>query len=260
MGTAMRKFAGTAGVLWGMLAISTAAGAADLPAATAPVYAPPLFFTWTGFYAGGNIGGVWARDYWSESLFGMNLNVGVSPGQFIGGGQAGFNYQIGRFVAGIEGDFDWNGSSPVATGNDGFIPSVGHFQVVSNNRWIATAAARFGFAFGHVFFYSKAGGGWVSNNGLIVNNLTTGASITGLNSGTNAGWLAGAGVEWAITDNWSVKIEYDYLGLNGQSFVVPATAPFLPGDTFTNSNHNIQMAKVGINYLLNWGGPVVARY
>src|SRR5262249_13612856 len=175
-------------------------------------------------------------------------------------------YQIGSFVAGVEGDFDWNGSSANATGNDVFIPPVGpippvgHIQVVSNNRWIATAAARFGFAFGHVFFYSKAGGGWVSHNCVIVNSLATGASIAGLNTGTTGGWLVGAGIEWAVTDNWSVKIEYDYLGLNGQSFVVPSTASFLPGDTFTNSNHSIQMAKVGVNYLFNWSNSVVARY
>jgi outer membrane immunogenic protein len=251
----MRKFIGAAGVLWSVLAMSTAADAADLPVAPAPVYVPPAFFTWTGFYAGGNIGGAWDRGRWSESLFAMNLSAGATPGQFIGGGQAGFNYQIGRFVAGLEGDFDWTANNPNTTGNDVFIPPVGHIQVVSSNRWIATAAARFGFAFGHVYYYAKAGGGWVGNNGVVVNNLTTGTAIAGATSSTNTGWLAGAGVEWAVTDNWSVKIEYDFLGLSGQSFAIPTTAPFLAGDTFSNSSHNIQMAKIGVNYLFNWGGP-----
>jgi len=54
-----------------------------------------------------------------------------------------------------------------------------------------------------------------------------------------------------------VKLEYDYLGLGNRTFVVLATAPFLVGDTFTsNNNRNVQMVKVGVNYLFNWGAPV----
>jgi outer membrane immunogenic protein len=53
--------------------------------------------------------------------------------------------------------------------------------------------------------------------------------------------------------NWSAKVEYNYLGLDDRTFVVPAgVPPFLAGDTFTQSNRNIQMVKVGINYLFNW--------
>ncbi len=63
-------------------------------------------------------------------------------------------------------------------------------------------------------------------------------------------------MEWAFTSNWSVKIEYDYLGLNSQTFAVP-TGVFLAGDTFTISNPNVQMVKVGLNYLFNYG---VGRY
>jgi outer membrane immunogenic protein len=82
--------------------------------------------------------------------------------------------------------------------------------------------------------------------------VTTGASITGSNSNTNSGWLLGAGVEWAFTNNWSVKLEYDYLGLNSRTFTVPAGPPFFANDTFTHSGRNIQMLKVGFNYLFNW--------
>lgn len=59
---------------------------------------------------------------------------------------------------------------------------------------------------------------------------------------------------------WTAKIEYDYIGLPGRTFVVLGTiVPALAGDTIT-SNHNVQMVKFGVNYLYNWGGPVVARY
>jgi hypothetical protein len=53
--------------------------------------------------------------------------------------------------------------------------------------------------------------------------------------------------------HWSLKFEYDYLGLGNRTFVIPATAPLLAGDTFTSNNRNVQMVKVGINFLFNWG-------
>ena len=52
----------------------------------------------------------------------------------------------------------------------------------------------------------------------------------------------------------SAKVEYNYLALDDRTFTVPAGSPFLPGDTFTQSNRNVQMLKVGINYSFNWGG------
>jgi outer membrane immunogenic protein len=84
-----------------------------------------------------------------------------------------------------------------------------------------------------------------------------------VNDDRQAFWLAGAGVEWAFGYNWTVKLEYDYLGLSDRTVFTPQTS-FLAGDIFTNTgnngNNNIQMVKLGINYLFNWGSPVVARY
>jgi len=56
-------------------------------------------------------------------------------------------------------------------------------------------------------------GGWVGSDDLTITNTVTGASITVSNDNTNSGWLVGGGIEWAFAPNWSVKIEYDYLGL-----------------------------------------------
>jgi outer membrane immunogenic protein len=57
-----------------------------------------------------------------------------------------------------------------------------------------------------------------------------------------------------FANNWSAKLEYDYLGLGSQTFTVPAGSSSLANDIFTVSNRNIQMVKVGINYRFNWGG------
>ena len=181
--------------------------------------------------------------------------------QRIGGEQVGVNYQVNNFVIGGEWDFDWaanhnNGSGVVTPGGN-------VIAVNANNRWITTLAARFGVAVDHWLFYGKAGGGWVGNNGLTVTNLTTGVSFTcGTFSAlttscgnSTGGWLVGAGFEYAFTNNWTVKLEYDYLGLGNRTFFIPATAPILPNDTFTSGNRNVQMVKVGFNYLFNWYAP-----
>src|SRR5262249_15779308 len=68
-------------------------------------------------------------------------------------------------------------------------------------------------------FYGKAGGGWVGSDNLTITNTVTDASITlPNNNNTNSGWLVGGGIEWAFAPNWSVKIEYDYLGLSSRTF------------------------------------------
>jgi outer membrane immunogenic protein len=93
--------------------------------------------------------------------------------------------------------------------------------VTSNNRWITTLAGRFGVTNDTWLFYGKAGGGWVGYDNLTIINTVTGARIAGFGNNTNSGWLVGAGIEWALAPNWSVKIEYDYLGLNSQTFTAP---------------------------------------
>ena len=251
----MRKLLHTTAALSALLATSMAANAAELRARPAPyappppVYAPPPF-SWTGFYLGGNIGGAWRNDNLSDTLSGLNFSNGNNNGVFIGGGQLGFNWQVSNFVLGFEWDID--GAANNNNAGTVFVPALGTIQVTSNNRWITTLAARFGVTNGPWLFYGKAGGGWVGNDDFTINNLTTGTSITASNNNTNSGWLVGAGIEWAFAPNWSVKIEYDYLGLNSQTFTAPAGG-FLAGDTFTTSNPNVQMVKVGANYLFKYG-------
>jgi len=246
-----------------LIALSTAGvRAADLPVAPLPpAPLPPPVFLWTGFYVGANVGGAWARNNWSDSLFLTNFNN--NGGVFIGGGQLGFNYQIGRFVVGGEWDFDWAANS--GRGAAVSTPAGGSFVVTSNNHVISTLAARFGYAtFDHLLFYGKVGAGWVGNNNVTVTDITSGVSVTcgNFNScgNNNGGWLVGAGIEWMFVPNWSVKVEYDYIGLGNRSFSIPATAPILAGDTFTSNNRSVQEFKFGFNYLFNWGPPIASRY
>src|SRR4029077_10393132 len=132
-----------------MLLSPLTAHSADLAYPPPPLPVP--IFSWTGFYVGGNIAGAWANNEWTDSLFLTNFNNG-NNGVFIGGGQIGGNYQIGSFVIGGERDFDWasnNNSTGVV------IPGVGNVVVTSNNRWITTVAARFGWAIDRWLVYGK---------------------------------------------------------------------------------------------------------
>jgi outer membrane immunogenic protein len=243
-----------------ILGISIAANAADMGIPPAPVYkvapyVPPAEFSWTGLYLGGNVGGGWSQGSWGDSLFGINWGNPNNP-VFIGGGQVGGNYQIQHFVIGLEADFDWAANHHINNAVT-FIPPGGGgpqtFQLTANNKWVTTVAARAGYAFDTVLVYAKGGGGWVgSSNFTLING---GSAVTFSNGRTNTGWLAGGGVEWAFAHNWTVRMEYDFLGLSNRTFVVPAAFPVLAGDTFTTKSPNVQMATVGINYLFNLGNP-----
>src|SRR3981081_991047 len=184
-----------------LLMASMAAHAADMPVKAKPSPPParlPPPFSWTGFYIGGNLGGAWPHGSMTDSRFGLTFGSGNPNGVFSGGGQLGFNYQFSNLVLGVEGDFDWAANNN-KTGNGVFVPALGStFRVTSNDRWLSTAAARFGVAVDSMLFYGKAGGGWVGNNNFTVTNVTTGASIIGSNNNTNGGWLVGAGAEWAF--------------------------------------------------------------
>jgi outer membrane immunogenic protein len=253
-----------------ILSASAAANAADLKmpvkAPPAPPMPPP--FSWTGFYIGGNLGGAWLNINETDTLTGVNFNNNNNNGVFIGGGQVGFNYQINNFVWGIEGDFD--GASNNNNNNNGVIIvgplGLGHsFAVSLNDRWVATIAARLGVAYDRALFYVKGGGGWVGFNGFTVTDLNTGVQLNGGSGNTSdGGGLVGAGIEWAFSDYWSLRFEYDALFLGNRTFTVPFSSPILAGDTFTTNNRTLQMATVGINWRFGaWGqpGPTVAsRY
>ena len=243
----------------------TSSGHAAELSRPAPAYKappPPPIFTWTGFYLGGNFGGVWSHDTVRDD-FGLGFVTGRSGAVLFGGGQAGYNYEFGGgFVLGVEAEWDGAANLGGAANNHNNVgfsaPAVGDtILVASDNRWIATLAARFGWAIGNWLVYGKAGAGWIGNDGFTVTDVATGGQI-GFGRFTASSLVLGAGFEWAIWNNWTIKLEYDYLGSNNRTFTIPVWAPFPPafiGDTFTGHG-NVQEVKVGFNYLFNWGAPV----
>ena len=244
----------------GALVLTTLVGpalGADLPALKAPPPAAPAF-SWTGFYIGGNLGVAWAEGSLTDSIYGLTFESGTGNGMFIGGGQVGFNYQFSTLVVGLEAEFEGFANNHNSRGV--FVPALGDpIAVISNYKSTAVLAARLGVAYNNWLFYGKGGGGWIGNGSLTLTDLTTGASTSGLDNNRSV-FFAGAGLEWAFVNNWTVKAEFEILNVGNRTFTVPTGAPFLVGDTFTGTR-TIQLVKVGFNYLFNWGpGTVTASY
>jgi outer membrane immunogenic protein len=213
------------------------ANAADLPvaprpAATAPVaYAPPVY-NWTGFYVGGHIGGGFENSSWSDPFTGASNNFNNSG--FLGGAQVGYNAQFNALVVGLEGDFSWT-SLIKGTGTD----SIGD-SITTSPQWTSTVTGRVGAAFDRLLVYGKGGVAFAEDNSTFT--PVGGATVT--DSLTRIGWTAGAGLEYALTQNWAVRAEYDYLGFGSKqlTFTVPA------GTATTSANLNVQEVKAGFDY------------
>ena len=232
-------------------ALALAAGgqalAADLPPpppapATYIPVAPP--YNWTGFYIGGNLGAGFSNGSFSDTLGSTFTNSTNTT--FLGGGQVGVNYEFwGGLVIGAEAMFDW---APNQNNNITATNGVNTATAQINNRWLTTATGKLGYAWDRVLVYGKGGGAWVGQNSssLAINGVPSSFSSS---SSTNWGWTAGLGVEWAFWGNWSARAEYDYIGLNNQSFTVSAMAPgAFAGDVISANSRSINMFTAGVNY------------
>jgi outer membrane immunogenic protein len=265
-----------------LTAIGTvAAQAADLPTrkeAPAPVFVPPPF-TWTGFYVGLNAGGIWSSGSREATLFDPNFGTdggflnasfpgGLGSGNagFIGGGQAGYNWQTGAFVLGVETDFD--GTTLSKSFNNVGVPFAGasvpallagDFLSVNGKAslsWLGTTRARLGFVAtpdNRLMIYATGGvayGGGSSNFSAF--DSTTGSFWTGSPSSTRVGWTIGGGVEYAVTNNITIKGEYLYADLGSTSFSSVgnvAAATFFPGVVVSGKiNYNASIFRAGVNY------------
>jgi outer membrane immunogenic protein len=227
-----------------LMAVAPAAAfAADIavvrrPPPPPPAPAPmPYYYNWTGFYIGGNVGGAWESTTIDDPFFGANFSNNRSG--FIGGGQVGYNWQLSpNFVFGIEGTFD---GTDIRSDETAMSLSGDLLASSAKVDWIATVAARFGLAVNNWLFYGKAGGGWVRDT-VTLTDLSNGLSIS--QSDSKGGWLAGAGIEYGISPQWTVRIEYDHLGLNSQT---NQGLTFNPFDTVSVSRH-FDMVTAGLNY------------
>jgi outer membrane immunogenic protein len=241
--------------------VAAPAMAAELPI-NAPVYAPvypPIYsappiiaLNWTGCYLGGHLGG----SFSNEKISSTDLN---STG-ILAGGQGGCNLQFAtNWVVGIEADA--SGENPQGSGSSqqtvilpGIITTAGSTGFASSRTdFIATATGRLGYTFGRLsqgMVYAKGGTAWAHDKYQFSGQTI----VTPFNfsaSETRVGWTVGAGVEWAMWENWSVKLEYDYLDFGNRA--VTFNDPVLGAATIGISQR-ISEVKLGVNY--RFGSPL----
>jgi len=233
----LRAIVGGFALAAGSVACVHSANAADLPparmpAAVAPVaYAPPVY-NWSGFYVGGHLGGGFADSQWSDPFTAANDTFSKSG--FLGGGQIGVNAQFNWLVVGLEGDFSWTGLKGSG------IDSAGD-TITTNTQWTSTATGRVGAAFDRLLVYGKGGVAFANEQSSVAGPALNPSTVTTLRTG----WTAGAGLEYAINENWTVRAEYDFLGFGSQplNFTTPGGAAVT-----SNASLNVQEVKAGLNF------------
>jgi outer membrane immunogenic protein len=193
------------------------------PAAYVPVVSPA--YNWSGFYIGLNAGYGFADSTWTAPGF---TSGSFSVDGAMGGATLGGNYQIGQLVLGVEGDYDWQNIR-------GFANNAGTcISCDTASNWLATVRGRVGYAFDRIMVYGTAGGAFTDIKASL-GPLTWASS-------TEVGWTAGGGIEGAITDNLTAKIEYLYADFGNMS--CPAGSC---GGTATVSLKE-NMVRAGLNY------------
>jgi outer membrane immunogenic protein len=244
------------------LSIATGASAADLPRkSVAPVFAQVPAFSWTGFYVGLNAGASFADVKWDHTATGAWLGTTTKTGldtfgdgssnrtNFTGGIQAGYNYQFGALVAGIEADIGYfstkrrtQTSAVIAAGRIDFTTNTGA------GDYLGTVRGRIGVAFDRFLIYAT-GGLAITETRLSqqVFFAATGSTASGSSSKTQVGYTIGAGAEYAFTNNWTVKAEYLFLdfGKNNTTLFNPAFPTFTHAVESKNRAH---IVRAGVNY------------
>ncbi len=258
-------------------ALTGAALAADLPSRKAPpVFVPPPIFTWTGVYIGGQIGYQWGTttpaEFGPGGIFASGLSS-YDPSGVVGGAHVGFNYQVSQFVFGLEGDVD--GTSYSASSS--FLGAAPAAFTNYNSRINAEGSirGRVGIAWDRALFYATGGVAFADIRTSYASPGTPGvpapvgavalpaipATPPGVDSFSNSriGWTVGGGIEYAITNNWSVRAEYRYTDFGHLTDSLVATYPGFVVRTHITDN----AVRAGFSYKFDWytpPAPVVAKY
>ncbi len=239
---------------------ATAAHSADIPPRAAALPPAPLVaqfpvFTWTGFYLGVNAG--WAGGARNPtSVFvtppGTGLSdIGGGRREGFGGGlQAGYNWQVGNLVVGIETDIQ-----ALVSGNRRLGPATLPDGTIATGRgsgaWYGTLRPRVGYAFDRTLLYVTGGLAYGGGKHSIATIDGAGNTAALRSDNIRTGWALGGGAEYAFSRNWSAKLEYQYVNLGAERMTggVFTPAGVATGATVSSRHENkFHTVKAGLNY------------
>jgi outer membrane immunogenic protein len=241
----MKKYLLSATAMALVLSAGSALGA-DLPVRKAPAYVPPPAPMWGGFYVGLNAGWTWGHDDHvrttvvdneGATLRHLSQESGDGP---TAGVQFGYNHQLApNFMVGFEADLQ--GLDAETT-----IRIRSHFDAIrTNTDWLGTVRVRAGFLPDpNVFVFGTFGLAYGGVETHIFHHRF---------EDTLVGWTAGAGVEWLIMPNVSVKGEFLYFDLGEETFRTVTSS----GEVVTRIDHDGFIVRGGINLHFGWGSPPI---
>jgi outer membrane immunogenic protein len=198
---------------------------------------------WAGFYVGGHAGRAWGDANWTfRDLTIFNHAVGdkfshALDGAFAGG-QFGFNKQVGRWVWGLEGTL--SGSAIEKTSQSPFFKAD---VLTTDIQLLWTATARLGYTWDRWLAYARAGyaGGRVETGALITMN-----GISAGETRNHNGWTVGLGIEYLLTRNLALGVEYGYIDLGEAEYHTPPLATRFDLDNDVTA-HSV-MARLNYNF------------
>jgi len=260
------------------IALTQVASAADLPR-KAPAYTPPPQpYSWTGFYIGGHVGYGWgsvdgnttravtipppsAPNFWvnQPNPVPFVFERDFDPKGWLGGLQAGYNFQAGRIVYGVETDFTWTGQKDSIFLSGDTRPTSGNIPFNGEDfsynettsaklKYMGTVRGRIGYAFDRFLPYVTGGFAWgrmsMDTSWLLHQfNQVANLPFAGSESHTHLGWALGAGFEYAFAEHWSAKVEYLFVDLGKETYFAGVQG----GGSFGLQDHTVRF---GINYRL----------
>ncbi|HLH96448.1 MAG TPA: outer membrane beta-barrel protein [Xanthobacteraceae bacterium] len=220
-----------------------------------PLKAPPAAAasSWDGFYLGGHLGYGWGRDPHSDALFGFKLGsevpqTDISGQGFVAGFQAGANWQMGSFVAGLETDLSATGIKGSATNSDTSTTETRTDKFDS----LGSARARLGYlALPNVLLYGTGGAAWTRLNQTDTFSDGSGSSTPSW----RFGWVAGVGGETRLwTSDWLLRLEYLHYdfgdsGSSSETFVgTGLAAPDTGSSNLTSGHLTADVVRTGLSY------------
>jgi outer membrane immunogenic protein len=215
----------------------------------APIY------NWTGFYIGANGGWAQSHNCWDFiPVTGPIIPDGCRDrsGGVIGG-QLGYRWQASQWVFGLEAQGDWADLS-----NTRVSLLAPAFSTRTKTDGIGLFTGQIGYAWNSALLYFKGGAAVTSNRFSIVSTVT-GNELAAASS-TRWGGVAGVGLEYGFTPNWSFGVEYDHLFMGDANNSFSAVNPIVVG-ALNRISQDVDMVTLRLNYRFGgYGAPIAARY